>query len=172
MNTSPAESLFIQGLKSMSKGRHEEAATQFKEAMELEKGRGAPRRQMRYLSYYGLSLARAHKPTREAIDACRIAAKRDPWDPDLQLNLGRVLALAGQTTRALATLERGLRLAPRHKALRAELRRHDRRSRPPVPFFTRDHPLNRTIGKLRAAILRRRAEKAEAEALHELSDAI
>jgi hypothetical protein len=83
-----------------------------------------------------------------------------------------VLALAGQTTRALATLERGLRLAPRHKALKTELRRHCRRTPPPVPFLTRDHPVNRALGKLRASVARRREETDENESMAEVSGAV
>jgi tetratricopeptide (TPR) repeat protein len=132
-----------------------DAVTAFKTAMEIEKQHAVPRPQWRYLSYYGLSLARADRPTREAMDACERAVRCDPWDPDLLLNLGRVFALAGKSTRALAAYERGLQIAPRHRALRTELRALDRRSTPPLSFLSRSHPLNCALGKIRASLASR-----------------
>lgn len=149
-----AENSFRRGLMSLVDGRFDKAVTSFKAAMEIEKRHAVPRPQWRYLSYYGLSLARSQRPTREAMGACERAARSDPWDPDLQLNLGRVFALAGKRTRALAAFERGLQIAPRHRALKAELRALDRRSTPPLSFLKRDHPLNKMLGKMRASIVR------------------
>ena len=152
MNILDAENCFKKGLAAMVDGHLDRAAALFKSAMQIERQRGARRPQMRYLSYYGLSMARAHGVTPAAIDACETAARRDFFNPDLQLNLGRVFLLAGKTTRALMAFERGLRLSPRHPALRAELARVDRRKRPAISALPRGHRINQWLGRLRASL--------------------
>jgi hypothetical protein len=107
---------------------------------------------MRYLSYYGLSRALAFGATPQSIQACETAVRRDFFNPDLLLNLGRVYLLAGKTTKALAAFERGLGLASSHKGLRAELRKLDRRAPPPLGIVSRSHPLNKMLGKLRCSL--------------------
>jgi tetratricopeptide (TPR) repeat protein len=113
---------------------------------------------MRYLSYYGLALAQSRGATPEAIQACEAASRRDFYSPELLLNQGRVYLLAGKTTKALATLERGITIAPNHKAMRAEIEKVDRRQIRPLSFVPRQHPLNKLFGKLRWA-LRNRAPR-------------
>ena len=103
-------------------------------------------------SFILLSLALAHGPTQESILACETAARRDFYSPDLLLNLGKVYALAGLTTRALATFERGLALAPSSAPLRAELAKLDRRQPAPIRFLSRSHPANRALGKMRSSV--------------------
>jgi tetratricopeptide (TPR) repeat protein len=113
---------------------------------------------MRYLSYYGLSRAQATGTTPQVIQACETAARRDFFNPDLLLNLGKVYLLAGKTTKALAAFQRGLELAPNHKALRAEHARIDRREPPPLSMVSRSHPLNKMFGKLRWSLRARVAD--------------
>jgi tetratricopeptide (TPR) repeat protein len=127
----------------------------FEAAMVIERERSVSRPQMRYLSYYGLSLAQAKRANREAIKACETAARVDFFSPDLLLNLGKVYLLAGKTTKALETFDRGCKIAPNYKALRVEMAKADRRSAPPLRFLSRSHPLNRWLGKLRAQFVSR-----------------
>lgn len=154
----PSESQFQTGLLAIQAGRYLEAAQNFESALLLERANGARQPPMIYLSYYGYSLARAEdRPSPESIRACETAARREFMSPELQLNLGRVYAMAGKTSRALAAFEKGLRLNPKHRALREELRRIDRRGRPPVAFLSRNHPLNRWMGRV---LSRRQAASA------------
>ncbi len=156
MNIVAAENCFRRGLAALSEGRAREAAQLFHAAMQIEREHGAPRPQMRYLSYYGLSLAYFGRAGREAIRACETAARQDFFNPDLHLNLGRVYLLAGLRVKAIQSFERGLKLAPQHAVLRAELAKVDRRG--PVVFarLARSHPLNRWAGRLRAYLPRRK----------------
>lgn len=147
-----AENHFRRGLVALVDGNAAEAVTHFQSAIQIERQRGVATPQMRYLSYYGLSLARARGASNEAIQACEIAARRDFFNPDLLLNLGRVYLMAAKTTRALAAFERGLQLAPNHAALRAERNRADRRQPPPLPMLHRQHPFNRWLGRMRASV--------------------
>jgi tetratricopeptide (TPR) repeat protein len=109
---------------------------------------------MRYLSYWGLALAQARR-AHEAVQACEMAARGEPYNPDLLLNLGRVHLLTGRLTLALATLERARRMAPWHKGIAIELSKVDRRKAPPLPMLHRDHPINRLLGKWRSGLLAR-----------------
>lgn len=146
-----AENHFRKGLVALVDHKPQEAAGHFHAAIQIEKQRSAKTPQMRYLSYYGLSLAITHGATPEAVHACEASVRRDFYNPDLYLNLGRVYLLAGKTTRALATFERGLALAPKHRALRDELAKVDRRAAPPLPMLDRNHALNYWLGRVRAA---------------------
>ncbi|HET6374124.1 MAG TPA: hypothetical protein VFG76_12515 [Candidatus Polarisedimenticolia bacterium] len=148
-------------MAALKDGRPVEAAALFESAMRIEKLKGNARRQMRYLSYFGLSTALADRPTPEAIQACEVAARQDFFNPELLLNLGRVYMMAGKTTRALATLERGAVLAPKNKAIRRELKRVDRRSRPPIPWMSRNHPLNQFLGRVRYSLATRASRRAQ-----------
>jgi tetratricopeptide (TPR) repeat protein len=144
-----AENSFRKGLVAMVEGDPATAATHFQSAILIERQHGVTRPQMRYLSYYGLSLAQSHSATPEAIQACETAARRDFFNPDLLLNLGRVYVLAGKTSKALSTFERGLAMAPGHKVLRAERGKFDRRQAPPLSVVSRQHPLNKLLGRMR-----------------------
>lgn len=146
---------FRQGLRAFREGRAACAREHFERAMSAEKRRGAPRPTMCYLSYYGLSRALAEGVSREAVEACERAALWDDFDPDLMANLAWVYLLARRRTSALAALERGLRLDPESRRLRALLRRAERRSRPVLSRLPRSHFLNRSLGRLRKRFLGR-----------------
>lgn len=148
-----AERSFREGLVALVEARHIDAASCFDKAMKDERARGGSP-EMRYLSYYGLSVALGQGPTREAIQACEMAARRDFFNADLQLNLGKVYLLASRRSKALAILERGLKLDPTHKGLLATMRRADRRRQAPVRWLRRAHPLNYWLGKMRPAVAR------------------
>jgi tetratricopeptide (TPR) repeat protein len=158
MNIVSAENFFRRGLASLVDGDAVVASDFFQSAILTEVQHGVKRPQMRYLSYYGLSRAQAFGATPQTIQACETAARRDFFNPDLFMNLGRVYLLAGKTTKALAAFERGRALAPDHKGLLTELAKIDRRATPPLGIVARSHPLNKILGRLRSS-LRPRAPK-------------
>jgi len=144
-----AERSFREGLVALLEARHLDAVSCFDRAMKEERSRGG-KLKMRYLSYYGLSVALGQGPTRDAIQACELAARRDFFNPDLLLNLGKVYVMAGRRSRALETLESGLKLDPAHKGLLAAMHRTNRRRLSPVSWLTRAHPVNYWLGKVRS----------------------
>jgi tetratricopeptide (TPR) repeat protein len=152
MSVQFAEQHFAKGLAALAEERALEAADCFLAAMQAEAGDGARRPDMRYLSYYGLSLAKASYATASAVQACELAYQSNPLHPAVLLNLGRVYLLTGKTTQALGCFERGIRLAPSHRALLRELSRADRRRRPFFSFLDRSNPLNRWTGRMRSAL--------------------
>ena len=147
-----AEQFFRKGVARLSEERAAEAARHFLTAIQLEREHGVRRPEMRYLSYFGLSLALARGSVVEAIQACEIAAARQPENPDLHLNLARVHLLAEDPASALRVAQAGLALDPRHSALRWLVREVERRRRPALGFLTRNHPVNRMLGLLRASL--------------------
>ena len=142
-----AENAFRKGLGALAENRPEAASQYFRQALDLERDRSKSRLDMRYLSYYGLSLAQAGLSTQIALQACKTAVFKQNNDPELYLNLGRVYVLTGKPVRGMEAFERGLRIAPDHKIRRKELAKIDRRSRSPISFLDRSHPLNRWIGR-------------------------
>jgi tetratricopeptide (TPR) repeat protein len=160
MRVLSAEQSFRKGLAALADSRPEHAAGHFLAAMEAEQARGADQPDARYLSYYGLSLARAFEAGPDAVRVCEAALAGDPTSSNALLNLGRVYLLTGRVDDALACLDRGARLAPTHGALARELERVDRRSRSLCPWLDRGHLLNRLSGRLRAVLARTRRRGA------------
>jgi tetratricopeptide (TPR) repeat protein len=155
MNSLSAENYFKKGLAALVDQNHEDASAFFRRALELDRDRNRRQPDMRYLSYYGFSLARSGQSSTTAIQACRQAVAKQPLDPVLLLNLGRVYALAGKCTQALDAFERGLELAPDSRVLAQERDKLDRRGRPFVAALSREHPINKTLGRLRARFVGR-----------------
>ena len=153
-----AENNFKRGLAALVDANYSDATVYFWRAIEIDRQRNAKRPDARYLSYYGLSLAKSRRSTGEAIEACEWATEIETLNPEIFFNLGQVYLLAGKTTLALEAFEQGLCLDPRHSVLRREVERIDRRSSPIVPGLGRDHPLNRWLGKMRATIRTRVAD--------------
>ncbi len=144
----PAENAFRKGMAALSEGDAVRATVFFESAMRIERERCVARPQMRYMSYYGLGLAMSARPTREAIQACEMAAEKDFYNVELQHNLGKVYLIAGKTTKGMDVLQHALRLAPTHKGLRETMAGADRRRQPPIRWLRRDHPLNHMLGRI------------------------
>jgi len=141
-----AENSYRDGRLALEEGRKREALAYFEAALELERRLGESGPQPRYLSFYGLCLGLFHRRLREGIEFCRKATSMEPFDPDLNHNLGRVYMAAGQRKKAREILLKGLRMQPDHAAIRMELGRMGMRKRPAIPFLSRNHPLNVYLG--------------------------
>lgn len=144
------------GLAALRVNRPGVAAEHFRTAIAAEKRRGVVRPQMRYLSYFGLSMALANRARHPAVSLCENAATTDPFDPVLQLNLGRAYLKTQRRTKAIQAFAEGLKIDPLNTQLREAFAAADRRRRPPLPWLGRDHPLNRSLGRLRASWTRPR----------------
>jgi hypothetical protein len=120
-------------------------------------------------SYLGYCIARERGDVREALLLCQSALNSEPNNPAHYLNLGRVLLLAQDKTRAIATFWKGISKAPgaergvaaepskrgharEHGLILDELRRLGIRKQAPFPRLHRSHPLNRITGKLLATL--------------------
>jgi tetratricopeptide (TPR) repeat protein len=107
-----------------------------------------------YISFLGLSIARAQRKWDQASELCEIAVQLKPAEIQFHLNLGEVYALAGLREKALDKLDDALELFgedPRLKLARSKVKN---RRAPLLPFLGREHFVNRKLGKLRHRILK------------------
>lgn len=161
MSTRRAERAFHKGLQSIARGDFLPALAFFEASMALQSP-AAGTQAIAAMSYYGLCLAFATDRLPEARDLCEAAVEAAPGDADLYLNLGRVCERQEDREHAFRTYVRGLRLHPRHPGLVEALRRLGFRRRPVIGFLPRDHAVNRVLGSLRAAVLRRKKTRGAA----------
>jgi len=143
-----AETRFQRGLLALQDGRGLEALALFEASIELERRLGARTPQARYLSYYGLALARDAGQLREGAEFCRQAVALEFFNADLCWNYGRVLLLADRRKEAYAAFVKGLSVQKNHREIIKELSRMGWRKRPLLGFLSRSHPINAALGKL------------------------
>jgi hypothetical protein len=120
-------------------------------------------------SYLAYCMARERGQFQRAMAICRSSLTAEPEHPAHYLNLGRVLLLAGDKERAIATFWRGISRNsgpegaavadwPRqgrrreHDLIMDELRRLGIRKPPPFRSLHRGHLLNRITGKFLSRI--------------------
>ena len=103
-------------------------------------------------SYLGYGIARYKGRPRDGVALCEHAVKIEFFQPDNQFNLARTYLLVGNREKAVAALRRGLKLDPDHGGLRALATQMGQRRRPVLRFLSREHPLNRFLGRLRHQI--------------------
>jgi len=106
-----------------------------------------------YISFLGLSIARAEQKWQEASELCERAVQLNRKEIQFHLNLAEAYASAGQREKAIDRLHSASKLFgndPRLKRARSKLQK---RSSPVLPFLGRNHFLNRELGKLRQRIL-------------------
>jgi tetratricopeptide (TPR) repeat protein len=107
-----------------------------------------------YLSFLGLSIARAQRKWDQASELCEIAVQLKPAEIQFHLNLGEVYASAGLREKALDKLDDAIeRFGEDARLKQARSKVLNRRS-PLLPFFGREHFLNRELGKLRHRTLK------------------
>lgn len=147
---------------TVSKGADPDPMVEFKEGVELLKNEypekalvklrrafESDNRNPYYISFLGLSIARADQRWDEASELCETAVQLKRKEIQFHMNLVEVYALAGQRDKALDRLDSALKLFgndPRLKRARAKMMQ---RRTPLLPFFGRNHFLNRELGKLR-----------------------
>ncbi|HEY8130445.1 MAG TPA: hypothetical protein VII12_01025, partial [Thermoanaerobaculia bacterium] len=73
------------------------------------------------------------------------------YNGDHYANLSRVYLLVGNRKKAWETAEAGLKIAPENDLLHKVRREMGVRARPTVPFLDRKHPINISLGQVRAA---------------------
>ena len=103
-------------------------------------------------SYLGYGIARYKGRPRDGVALCEHAVKLEFFQPDNQFNLARTYMLVGNREKAVAALRRGLKLDPDHGGLRTLALQMGQRRPPVLRFLSRDHPLNKMLGRLRHSI--------------------
>ena len=152
----------------MTKGTEPEHMIEFREGVELlkneypEKALVKLRRAFEsdkhnpyYISFLGLSIARAEQKFDQASELCETAVKLKRTEIQFHMNLMEVYALAGWREKALHKLDGALKLFGNDARLKRARAKVVERRAPVLPFFGRSHFLNRELGKLRHRILKR-----------------
>jgi tetratricopeptide (TPR) repeat protein len=102
-----------------------------------------------YISFLGLAIARAQRKWDKASELCEIALQLKPKEIQFHLNLGEVYASAGMREKALDKLDTALELFGDDTRIKRARSKVEHRRNPLLPFFRREHFLNRHLGKLR-----------------------
>jgi tetratricopeptide (TPR) repeat protein len=108
-----------------------------------------------YISFLGLSIARAEQNLQEAAELCERAVQLNRKEIQFHLNLAEAYALAGQREKAIDRLHSASKLFGNDSRIKRARSKLQKRLSPVLPFFGRDHFLNRELGKLRHRILNR-----------------
>lgn len=140
---------FKEGLAMLKNGYPQKAVVRLRRAFESEKSNPY------YLSFLGLSIARAERKWDQASELCEIAVQLRRKEAQFHLNLAEVYQLAGRRIQAIDTLEAALELFSDDERLKRARGRVEKRRSPVLPFLARDNALNRHLGKLRHRALKR-----------------
>jgi tetratricopeptide (TPR) repeat protein len=138
---------FKEGVKLLQNGYPKKALVHFRRAFESDK------QNPYYLSFLGLSIAHAERKWDQASELCKIAVQLRRKEMQFHLNLADVYAAAGRREIALYTLDTALELFGENARLILARSHVEKRRSPVLPVFTREHFLNRGLGKLRHRML-------------------
>ena len=134
---------FKQGIKLLRNGNSAEALEYLRHAAELKQQNPL------YLSFFGVSIARAQRKWGAAVELCEAALRLRRNEAQLYLNLAEVYVSAGRRDDAIEILD----TASKYCVVDARLGRVrsslGRRTPPVLPSLERGHFLNRSLGKLR-----------------------
>lgn len=135
------------GVLYAREGRYLDAYTNLRSALE-ELGRLSIKNvPFVLLSYYGLCLVALGRDTERGVGYCRRAVEEAGNRSEFYWNLGKSLLLLQRKAEAISAFQQGLAIDDDAR-IEGELRKLGIRSRPPLPFLSRRHFLNRCIGKL------------------------
>jgi tetratricopeptide (TPR) repeat protein len=139
----------IQAGQELFDSRHlAQAARCFEEAVAAVIGSGSkPSAQL--LSSWGYTMAFGLKEYAKGLEICRKAVEKDPSDAELLSRLGSIYLACGDRRRAYQIFSLGLLENPRHAGMRERLVSLGVRKPRAVPFLSRRHFVNRTLGRLR-----------------------
>jgi tetratricopeptide (TPR) repeat protein len=151
--TANADELLTRGIKLLEAGHYRDAARNLRASYQGNPSSPVCR------SYLGLALALGEKKYGEAEELCKSAIKHEFYQSDFYHNLGKVYIASRQRGLAIKAFRKGLEVDPSNDKIRQTLERIGVRTRPIFPFLSRDHFLNRELGKLRARLTGRRGEK-------------
>jgi Flp pilus assembly protein TadD len=140
---------FKEGVALLKNGYPQRALVRLRRAFECEK------RNPYYLSFLGLSIARAERKWDQASELCEIAVHLKRQEAQFRLNLAEVYQLAGRRTQAVDTLDAALEVFSNDERLKRARSRVEKRRLPVLSFLNRDNVLNRHLGKLRHRAFKR-----------------
>ena len=102
-------------------------------------------------SFYGFCVAKVRRKYADGVKYCNISLRANPLDPDHRANLAMVYLERDDRSKAIETLNAGLRLDRRNKRINLILESIGRRQAPTLGFLSRNNPVNVWLGRRRAA---------------------
>jgi tetratricopeptide (TPR) repeat protein len=142
---------FKEGVKLLKNDYPQKALVKLQSAFESDKHNPY------YISFLGVSIARAQQNWTQASELCDRAVQLNPKEIQFHLNVAEVHALAGLREMALHKLDYALGLFDNDPRLVRARSKIEKRRTPILPFLERGHFLNRQLGKLRHRILKNSA---------------
>ncbi|MCM0081656.1 hypothetical protein L4X63_08660 [Geomonas sp. Red32] len=100
-----------------------------------------------WLSYLGYCIAKERGQVRKGAAFCAQSVQAEPGNPVHYLNLAKVHLIAGDKIEALTVLRQGMGAGGNPEIL-SLLERLGNRKPPVISFLSRDHVLNKYLGKL------------------------
>jgi Flp pilus assembly protein TadD len=140
---------FKQGIELLRNGYPAEALEYLRHAAELKQ------QNPYYLSFLGVSMARAQRKWAPAVELCKTALSLRRNEVQLYLNLAEVYTSAGRREDAVVTLDNALKYCGAHARIGRARGKLGRRCSPVLPFLERGSFLNRNLGRLRHRVLER-----------------
>ena len=140
---------FREGVELLKNEYPEKALVKLRRAFESDK------RNPYYISFLGLSIARAEQNWSQALELCETAVQINRKEIQFHMNLVEVYALAGWREKALHKVDGALKLFSNDARLKRARAKVLERRAPVLPFLERGHFLNRKLGKLRHRMLKR-----------------
>ena len=142
-----AGDFFQKGLAALESKQYQTAIKMIQAAIEQDRMEGANKGTSgRHLSFLGLALVLASGRSEEGLKMCEQAAKRDFFDADIFCNLGIVYMRSRQKGLAFEAFRKGLALQPKHRRIREELSKVERRESRVFRSLPRSHFLNYAFG--------------------------
>jgi Flp pilus assembly protein TadD len=145
---------FKQGVALLRKGHSSEAFEYLRRASELKQ------QNPYYLSFLGVSMARAQGKWTAAVELCKTALNIKRNEAQLYVNLAEVYVCAGRRDLAVETLDSALKYCATDTRIGRMRGRLGNRRSPVLPFLERGNLLNRSLGKLRHHTLKRLRKSA------------
>jgi tetratricopeptide (TPR) repeat protein len=136
-----SKEMYLLGLSWWKKKQYSNALFCFQKAHEIQPDNPS------ILSQLGLAKVKM-KAAQEGIELCKRAVRKKPFDDDLVFNLGQACLFAGERAEARKAFLLGAKGCEDHRRFVKALKEMGVRRNPVISFLSRDHVLNRWLGKL------------------------
>lgn len=132
------EEIFAKGVDALDEGNTLSALYYFEKALSIEQSPAIT-------TYFALCIAKERGQVNKAISFCKEAIEKEPENPVLYLNLGRIYLFSNKKNEAIEIFREGLRQGTNPQIVE-ELNRLGTRKPPVLPFLKRSNPLNKYLG--------------------------
>lgn len=134
------DKMFSRALEALAAGNTQLALAQLERALKVTDNPSLH-------SYLGFCIAKERGQVKRGRELCLASLQIEPENPVHYLNLAKVHQIAGDKSKAIASLREGVAVGG-SDAIYAMLSSLGTRRNPPLPFLARNHILNKLLGQL------------------------